>query len=288
MKPIIESIKQRILSSTTIMDVRRFNNQISKVEAGGDTLFLPSVLLEFTDITYHHKDVNIQLGNCTMKVYVVSEEFNHEPDVNYELAESVHKALNNYSDGINFHPLERSDEYIDDNYSNIVIHIIHYNMAFCDYLQKEEVSKVVVDLQLNVGSSTIDIPLVLEAPKIINPNTNDVLYLSNGDVYEVPLVVHEPSTVINPNTNETITLNDGDSYTVPTIQDELNLVLTFPVESDDTITITFNPETAASYTSHTLTNVSSVTYTVVSGDKVGISITRTTASSEAQVIIKNN
>jgi hypothetical protein len=153
MKAIIDSIKNRILLKTNIKDVRRFNNQIRRMEDGKDTLNLPTALIELTDITYGHKKKDIQYGNCVLKIHIVSEEYNDEPEVNFDLWEKVNNTLNQFSDGVNFHPLIRTGEVIDNNYSNVVVYTISFDMAFVDYVEPEiqtDVTEAYVDLQIQV------------------------------------------------------------------------------------------------------------------------------------------
>lgn len=147
MKAIIESIKQRILTTTTIQDVRKFNKQVQKLEEGKETLYFPSVLIELESIVYEHKNKHYQTGNCVLNIHLVNEDYIDGESLD-TLIESVSNTLNGYSDGLNFHKLVRNAANDDEDYSNVIEHIISFDMHFVDYIESEPVSTVVLGLDI--------------------------------------------------------------------------------------------------------------------------------------------
>jgi hypothetical protein len=149
MKAIYDSIENRILIETNITDVRRFNNQPLMVESGADILYLPSALVEITDVEYNHRERTKAYGICNITVHIVEEVYNGE-DVSFDLSEAVDTALNRYSDGVNYHPLELIGVTPDDNFTNLHVIKLNYRCAFVDYISPNESNQQQVQLGLNI------------------------------------------------------------------------------------------------------------------------------------------
>lgn len=102
--------------------------------------------------------------------------------------------------------------------------------------------------------------------------------------------------IINLNDNTETELGEGESYTIPLIEDQFDIVLNYPGDADNIITITATE--AATYTTEVLTNITSVIYTLNTvaatmpitlaiGDTLIAEIVRTDAALASKITLKN-
>ncbi|GAB3194682.1 hypothetical protein ABID22_000141 [Pontibacter aydingkolensis] len=188
MKLIYEALKQHILTKVPeVQDVRLFNNQVQNMEKGSDTLYLPSVLIEFSNIEYGHKNHLNQYGKASVKFHIVTEDYNSSPEIGFTVRENVNRALNRYSDGVNFYPLERVGEEPDTNFTNVYVYVAEFKMDFIHYLTPEtpaDTAEVMVDLMITETEKSVIVPVQDEPAKIVQGET--VFYLDRNNTYTFP------------------------------------------------------------------------------------------------------
>jgi len=148
MKEVFTSIKSLISTNINVNDIRRYNNQVSRLSTGKSTLYLPSILIEISNIEYTFRSVKYHKGIADLNIHIVTEDFDDGEKL-YDLEEEVNNLLDKYSDGINFEPLLKVSQEVDSDYDNVIVSILTFELHFVDYVvDKDAGDDILLDLDL--------------------------------------------------------------------------------------------------------------------------------------------
>ena len=179
-KAVFESIRDHLAANVkddngkVILGlVALFNNQFDN-EDRENAFPYPNVFIEFGTIDWIKKSRNIQQGEVTFTIHCGFESYVTNSIENdaaiFDILERIHKALQGFSDGECFNPLDRVTERQDTDHDNVVVWEMDYTTILLDTAPATELKLVTSpgphDLEV-IGDLDID---------------NDVIRTGDGEV----------------------------------------------------------------------------------------------------------